>query len=140
MTPEALVTALDRLGVELVAAGDILRYRPRERVTPTLLAELRRHKATLLAVLRPRETLKTSTPGGSPEASQRSVVAEEARGTPERIDLVRYYYGGQPETLRDDLRAIWRAAYREALAGGITEPAAWDRAWEVVKNHRAWEQ
>lgn len=140
MTAEALVIALDRLGVELVADGDVLRYRPRERVTPALLVELRRHKATLLAVLGPGEVEGALPPANPPEPVRLNVGAAEADDWPERIDLVRRYYGGQPEALRDDLRTIWRAAYREALAGGVTEPAAWIRAWGVVQNDPAWER
>ena len=48
-----LLMDLDRRGVELVADGDRLRYRPLAAVTPALAERLRTHKIALLAVLRP---------------------------------------------------------------------------------------
>jgi len=46
-----LLTDLGRLGVELVADGDRLRYRPQSALTPDLADRLRSHKAELLAIL-----------------------------------------------------------------------------------------
>ena len=54
--PAGPVTLLDRLledGFELKAAGDRLRIRPLNRVTPELRAELERHKLALLVLLEP---------------------------------------------------------------------------------------
>ncbi|MCK6465096.1 MAG: hypothetical protein L6Q93_09685 [Phycisphaerae bacterium] len=51
MGAEGLIHKLATLGVELAADGDRLRFRPVDRVTPDLLAELRAHKADLLAAL-----------------------------------------------------------------------------------------
>ena len=48
MTTTELLIELRRCGVELVAAGERLRYRPRGAVGPNLLDELRRHKREIL--------------------------------------------------------------------------------------------
>lgn len=47
----ALLADLRALGVELVAAGDRLRFRPAAVVTDDIRAALRAHKPTLLALL-----------------------------------------------------------------------------------------
>jgi hypothetical protein len=46
-----LLADLTQRGIELVAEGDRLRYRPRSAVTPELAQRLRTHKAELLAIL-----------------------------------------------------------------------------------------
>ncbi|MBX6721697.1 MAG: hypothetical protein IRY92_00455 [Dactylosporangium sp.] len=47
---ERLLAAIDRAGVELAVRDGRLRYRPKARVTPDLLAGLRAHRAALLAL------------------------------------------------------------------------------------------
>ena len=47
-----LLENLSRLGIELVAHGDRLRYRPRSAVTADLLERLKVHRDELLAILR----------------------------------------------------------------------------------------
>jgi len=42
---------LQRRGVEIVATGDCLRFRPRENVTPELHEKMTRHKAELINLL-----------------------------------------------------------------------------------------
>ena len=51
MTAEEVLADVTRRGIELVARGDRLRYRPRSAVTPGLLERLRTHKAELLTIL-----------------------------------------------------------------------------------------
>ena len=52
MNPAALLSDLHSRGVELTAEGDRLRYRaPRGALSPELLADLRSHKAEILAEL-----------------------------------------------------------------------------------------
>jgi hypothetical protein len=51
MTPPSLLAELRRLGITLIAQGDVIRYRPREAVSADLLGELRRHKTALLRLL-----------------------------------------------------------------------------------------
>ena len=51
MSASELLVGLRDCGVELVATGDQLRYRPREAVTPQLLDDLREHKPELLKLL-----------------------------------------------------------------------------------------
>ena len=53
MTAAELLSELTRLGIEVVASGDRLRYRPRSAVAPDLAAKLKMHKPELLALLRP---------------------------------------------------------------------------------------
>ncbi len=53
MSARALLAELNRLGVELRADGDRLRYAgPEETITEELLEKLKAHKAELLALLR----------------------------------------------------------------------------------------
>jgi hypothetical protein len=54
MTALDLLTELQGRGVELVAAGDKLRYRPRSAVEPDLLPVMREHKADILRMLAQR--------------------------------------------------------------------------------------
>jgi hypothetical protein len=51
MTPAALLSELTARGVELVARGDNLRFRPADRVTPDELVLIRRHKAVIRKLL-----------------------------------------------------------------------------------------
>src|SRR5215211_6454500 len=51
MSASELLVELREYGVQLVATGGELRYRPREAVTPQLLDDLREHKPELLKLL-----------------------------------------------------------------------------------------
>ena len=51
MSASELLVELREYGVQLVATGGELRYRPREAVTPQLLDDLREHKPELLQLL-----------------------------------------------------------------------------------------
>jgi hypothetical protein len=51
LTAAALVIELRSRGIELVAVGDRLRFRPASRVPPELLVRLRERKAEVLALL-----------------------------------------------------------------------------------------
>lgn len=65
VTP-TVVDLLDRLrarGVELVAAGDRLRFRPADALTADELEALRRHKAEVLALLTAPAGVSASAPG-----------------------------------------------------------------------------
>lgn len=57
MTAVELVATLQARGVELVPAGDRLRFRPGEAVTPEERDALRRHKAEVLRLLTVPEPL-----------------------------------------------------------------------------------
>ena len=59
MTAAKLLVDLKRRGIELVADGDKLRYRPQSRMTPDLVRRLSDHKPALLALI------------GQPEAHDR---------------------------------------------------------------------
>jgi len=52
MTATEILSELHRRGVELIAAGDRLRFRPKEAVTPELVTTLARHKTEILAALK----------------------------------------------------------------------------------------
>jgi hypothetical protein len=51
MSAKALLAELRERGVEVIAEGDLLRYRPRSAVTQELLDRLRAHKPILLKLL-----------------------------------------------------------------------------------------
>ena len=51
MTATEIIQDLRRLGVQLEAAGDRLRFRPKEAMTPDLLALLVQYKPDILAAL-----------------------------------------------------------------------------------------
>ena len=50
-----LLAELRGLGIELQPHGESLRFRPRDRMTPDLLARTRMHKAELLAMFHPED-------------------------------------------------------------------------------------
>ena len=50
-TPTTLLAEFDRLGIEVKANGDRLRFRPRNAVSDELLAALRQHKTEILETL-----------------------------------------------------------------------------------------
>jgi hypothetical protein len=52
MTTAELLTDLIARGIEFQAHGDKLRFRPAERLTPIDIDNIRRHKPTMLAMLR----------------------------------------------------------------------------------------
>lgn len=76
-----LLTYLTRLGIEMVAHGDRLRYRPRSALTPDLAERLRAHKAEVLAILRPAEGPGGATAAQAVDHPERVVSRPEA--TPE---------------------------------------------------------
>ena len=84
MTTAELLADLGRLGIELVAHGDKLRYRPRSAMTPDLAERLKTHKSALLAVLRPAEGPARADPlpgGDDPQLVERQPdVAAPALG------------------------------------------------------------
>jgi hypothetical protein len=53
-----LLAELDRLGIQLEADGEHLRFRPREAVTADLAGRMKMHKAELLALLAKRAELE----------------------------------------------------------------------------------
>ena len=71
MALQELLAELERLKVELVADGDRLRYRPRQRVTPALRKALVARKRELLSVVAGRDAdvrwrLEAMRPGVPP--------------------------------------------------------------------------
>jgi TubC N-terminal docking domain len=72
LSAKALFAELRERGVEIMAEGELLRYRPRSAVTPELLDRLRTHKPTLLMLLAwEGRNLK--------EADRRRFVAKQSR-------------------------------------------------------------
>jgi TubC N-terminal docking domain len=47
----AILAELQLLGIDVKPHGDVIRYRPRQAMTPALLQRLQTHKAELLAML-----------------------------------------------------------------------------------------
>lgn len=106
-TPVAvLLVELARRGIELRAAGDRLRYRPRSAMTPDLAARLEAHRADVLAILAVVDA--TADPGhaGGAAAPGATYTAEERR----------LLTGCPPRAL--ELVAAAKAAF--ARSGGIT--------------------
>lgn len=68
MSAAELLLDLDRLGIQLEADGERLRYFPRSALTPDLLARLKAHKADLLAMLRPAPDAAPARPAPTCEA------------------------------------------------------------------------
>lgn len=52
-----LLTELDRLGIQLEADRDRLRFRPREKVTAYLADRMKAHKAELLSLVAKRQSV-----------------------------------------------------------------------------------
>ena len=82
MTPtEELLADLAGLGIEVVAQGDRLRYRPQDALTPEMIGRLKIHKAALLAILGasggPGERFKDNTPVAGSGSVAGSVVEWE---------------------------------------------------------------
>ena len=62
MTPLALLTTLENLGVQVAAAGDRLRYRaPEGKLTPNLREYLAKYRSELLALLNEHEIVATES-------------------------------------------------------------------------------
>jgi hypothetical protein len=66
---QALLAELRRLGVEVVATGDRLRFKPPSGVTPELRERMREHKGALLDLVR-------NAPTSPPEPSPRRAAGE----------------------------------------------------------------
>ncbi len=114
MTPYALLAELRRRGVELVAAGDRLRFRPATAMPLELIEVLRGHKAALLALVAYRDALRRRLTAQGQEADPaevRQVHQEILR----RIDEV-----GEPTAtqLRQQwAREWWQETWRCPLCG-----------------------
>ena len=63
MTATEILVELERRGVELIAAGDRLRFRPREAVSRELVEALARHKAEILAAVQSGQPATSQCPG-----------------------------------------------------------------------------
>ena len=100
-----LLIEMTRRGIEIVAHGDRLRYRPRSAMTPDLAERVRHHKTELLDILRAAGS-GTAVP-----------IQSDAPDTNAQV------------TRPDDLPADWRELYEERSAvrefdGGHSRAAA----------------
>ena len=105
MTAAGLMAELARRGVRLEAAGDSLRFFPREAVSPELLAALRACKPELLALLRPDEPIASTetTKPIPPEATPPRLAARVCRcGSLTWRDIALRYAPHNGETVRRD--------------------------------------
>ena len=82
MSAQALVAELRTRGVELIPAGDRIRFRPASAVPPELVERLRAHKAEVLAILTPAPVAEVL----SAEVHRRSLIfrhqVEQSAGGP----------------------------------------------------------
>ncbi|MDP9455594.1 MAG: hypothetical protein M3Q60_07330 [Actinomycetota bacterium] len=76
-----LLREIENRGVQLVPAGDRLRFRPKRNLTPELVAELREHKAAILQTLKMRE----------------GVDPARIEDAGEVLEMARAYFGLLPE-------------------------------------------
>ena len=83
MNATDLLSALEARHIELVVAGDRLRFRPVEAVPSDLQEELRAHKAEVIELLKARSGpgLAEALPGGVTEA-HRSLLAADVVAMP----------------------------------------------------------
>ena len=94
-----IVDRLQVLGVELVAAGDTLRYRPAQALSSEDLAVLRRHKSEVLARLR---TLQGEAESAlSPEG--RELLVRLRKGAAWLLDHHRLWQDNSPGAAGDAL-------------------------------------
>lgn len=114
----AILDEARRRGVELVAAGDRLRFRPVYAVTPELRDALARNKAELLLLLAPGNAMRNS-----------ATPAWRKRLTP--AELARFPRDGDPpaDFIRDVL------AVRAAIDGEIVE-VAWPSLGPLAETPR----
>lgn len=91
MSAAQLFTDLARLGIQIEAHGDRLRYSPRSAVTPDLADRMKAHKSELLAILRrDAEALAIDLTDASKvwqAALER--IADDPRFTPEVLAAMR---------------------------------------------------
>jgi hypothetical protein len=65
MSAVELFANLNRLGIQLMADGERLRYAPRSALTPDLIDRMKAHKAELLALLRPAVDRSSALPAAT---------------------------------------------------------------------------
>ncbi len=88
MTPVAdILHDASRCGIELRADGDRIRFRPANKMPPTLANRLRNHKAAILALLSVTPVTVTNTPAGDPVAGGFGVgdTGDTRKTKPERL-------------------------------------------------------
>ncbi len=129
MNPAKLLDDLGRLGVQVWAEGDLLRYRsPRGALTPDLLERLRESKADLLGLLR--------RPAGPPPYPPLPALtpAPEKHGEPFPLsEIQQAYLVGRTELF--ELGGVGPTSYLEADWPDLDVPrlqAAWRR---IVERH-----
>ena len=115
MTPRAMVNALQRLGIEMRVSGDSLVLSPPGKTPPDLLAEAKRLKPELLALLR-SETANANGagPGLLPPSDIVGLVA--AIGAADPIEV--------PDRVREAAALMRRAGHARAEIASTLLPAA----------------
>lgn len=90
MTAAALIREVQSLGIDLQPNGATLRFRPRHKVTPDLLARLQAHKSELLRLLSSGPTGADAGPAGdhgaAPPGPQDIPPAADRRDLPPEPD------------------------------------------------------
>jgi len=120
VTARDLLAELQARGVELVAAGDKLRYRPRSAVEPGLIRVMREHKAEIMALLTgapaPRSTAAEPEPPHELSLAERVAMGYVNPGwTAESWRDRLHQLADRCETLRPELAAQYRAWARNAV-------------------------
>ncbi len=111
MSAAGLIDEVQRLGVELEARGERLRYSPAAGVTPELLGRLKQHKAEVIEELRRRENPGGTTAGSvAPDHLEEAPILETRQDQEPGAVLIRSAIYGEcwlalVPSMADDLRA-----------------------------------
>lgn len=114
-----LLTDLQALGVVLAADGDRLRFHPRGKVTPDLLAQLRDCKAELLSMLQPGYSGNGYGTPSEPEENGGCVAVASVADPRDAVAVPRARPtgdGSQPQDNRQPLALAAAAAPRPRFA------------------------
>ena len=116
MTATEILYELERRGVHLEVAGDKVRWRPKEAVTPDLVEALRQRKAEILGLLS-----RATVAGQTRQAVQARVRGQEAVSKTAKADVCWHCRGtGKCQCAccgAYDARRTWVAAQCAACKG-----------------------
>ena len=135
MTAAALLTQLSGLGVSAWADGAALRFKPASLVPPDVLADLRAHKAELLALL----TAPDIQPAPEPETPPAEPIAEPWPDEGE-AGIPRRYPGAVAGLLRaSQCRPVsWTGAENRPPPGAWCRNCEYGRWWRGLGDGSGW--
>ncbi len=136
-----LLVELARRGIELRAAGDRLRYRPRCAMTPDLAARLAAHRGDLLAILAAADLAAgdTAVPAPTYTPQERRLLDGCAAATLAAVDTAKRVYaplGG----VTVEAVAPFKSAARDGAARLIRDARRGGEAERAVTLRDAWRE